>query len=170
MKSKIGTAWALGIAAIGDFFSEAFLAPGRWLSGTTAKRQRLGSKHKPNPEGYGLQHRRKGKAGKGRLRFRTAAPSFDDPQRLIARGNKHDFASGLIRIGGRLVEGTPYGDRLRNQIHFAGTKGNHGQTIARRLRREWERAPLAADAFFEGGTKRSRKEIAEEAKAIGVIL
>lgn len=165
MKSKMGMALALGIAAIGDFFAEAFLAPDRWLSGAPSKRARIGSKHKPNPEGYGLQHLRKGKAGKGRLRFRTAAPSFDDPHRLIARPARRDNSND------HTVKGTPHRDRLRNQIHFAGTKGNHGQTIARRLRREWERAPAATSAFFDPKFHgRSRKAIAEQAKALGVIL
>ncbi len=159
---------------IGDFFARAALAPDRWLSGTPAKRQRIGSKRKPNPEGYAIGRDKKRKVKERHMR---GTPGWDNPHTLMARGNAYALAE--VMPGGRdlglqpmlpvsgpyfgaleltVTEARPHGSKGYNKQMFEGTEGNHGQTAARRLRR----------MFARGGV--DRKMAVVQAKRLGVIL
>lgn len=135
-RTKNVLSWLVGIVGLGNFFAEAVLQPNNWLPSNNAKRSRIGSFGKSHPEGFSAKDRRAPRRG----RYLRMAPSWSNPDRLMARANgeRHDGRFMLPARGGNSesvgTKARPHRRKSDNQIRFARTKGNNGPTINKRLR------------------------------------
>lgn len=128
------------LGGLGEMFSGAALAAGRWLGRSPAKRMRKGSHGKSNPAGAALGRRDAHNAK--RERFMRQSPSWDDPNALVAR----------VAGAANLLSHT-------NAPSAKGVNGNNGGTINKRLRRQFFHGPLD-----------QRSDVVAEAARRGVIL
>ena len=161
----------LGALGLGGLFAESALAPDRWTT-RPGKRSRSGSFGRPHPKDYihdaYAEHGGVKVSALDRLRFRREAPSMLDRATLRARGSALYFnergklfvkRASRMGFGFLRTNARPHYSKSSNVSEFAGTKGNHGQTIARKLRRD-----------FNSGIKAKRSAAVARAAKLGVIL